>query len=114
MEAWRQVREANPEFVRLRSLRPPGILVGSSQKVVIPAGAEGYRFLNLRFAPDGGRVFAWLNPIGTADVSDRQFRAWSAATGREAAYDPWEVPSHGPQVSPNGHWRVECGGAGGG
>jgi WD40 repeat protein len=47
-------------------------------------------------------------------VSDRQFRAWSVSTGQEAAFDPWEVPSHDPQVSPDGRWRAECGGEGGG
>jgi hypothetical protein len=115
LESWRQAKDAaDPGFVWLRSLRPPGIPLGGPQRVVIPANTDGFRFLDLRFSPDGGRVFAWLNPVGTADVSDRQFRAWSAATGRQAAFDPWEVPSHDPQVSPDGRWRAEYGGEGGG
>jgi WD40 repeat protein len=115
LESWRQAKEAaDPGFVWLRSLRPAGIPLGGPQRVVIPASTDGFRFLDLRFSPDGGRVFAWLNPVGTADVSDRQFRAWSAATSREAAFDPWEVPPHDPQVSPDGRWCAEYGGEGGG
>jgi WD40 repeat protein len=111
LESWRQAREAGDAgFVWLRSLRPPGVPLGGPQRVVIPANLDGYRFLDLRFSPDGGRIFAWLNPFGTADVSGRQFRAWNAATGREAAFDLREVPPYDSCISPDGRWRVECGG----
>ncbi|HEY3966249.1 MAG TPA: WD40 repeat domain-containing protein [Planctomycetaceae bacterium] len=115
MEAWRQAREvAYPGYAWLRSLRPPQFPLGSPARVVIPVNMDGFRFLDLRFSSDGRRIFAWLNPVGTADVSNRQFRSWSAESGCKADFAPTEVPSHDPCLSPDGRWRVECGGAGGG
>jgi WD40 repeat protein len=114
LESWRKTREADPEFVWLRSLRPPGVPLGGPQRIVIPANLAGFRLLDLRFSRDGGHLFAWVSPVGTADVSSRQFRAWDAETGQEAAFDQCEIPPHDPRISPDGRWRVECGGEGGG
>jgi WD40 repeat protein len=115
LECWRQAREAaNPGPVWLRSLRPPGVPLGGPQRVVIPVNMDGFRFLDLRFSLDGRRVFAWLNPVGTAELSGRQLQAWNAATGQEAGFDRCEVPPYDPRVSTDGRWRVECGGEGGG
>lgn len=115
MEVWRQAREsAFPGLVWLRSLRPSVAPLGGPARVVIPLNLSGLRFLDLRFSHEGGRIFAWLNPVGTADVSNRQFLAWSAATGRESEFTPAEVPSHDSRLSPDRRRRVESGGAGGG
>jgi WD40 repeat protein len=114
LESWRQAKETDPGFVWLRSLRPPGVPLGSPQRAVIPVRMNSFRFLNLRFSPDSGRICAWLNPFGTADVSGRRFRAWDADIGRERAVDQREIPPHDSCISPDGRWRVECGGEGGG
>src|SRR5262245_42363701 len=61
LESWRRAREAaDAGFVWLCSLRPPGVPLGGPQRVVISADLDGFRFLDLRFSPDGGRIFAWL------------------------------------------------------
>jgi WD40 repeat protein len=116
LESWRRHKEERtPGFAWLRSLRPPPFPLGSPQRVVIRVDTDRHRFLNLAFAPDGTRLFAWLNPVGVAGREGRSLRVWDSELGREVEdYAKRDVPPHDPRISPTHRWRAELGGPGGG
>ena len=115
LESWRRARERrNPGAAWLRSLRPPPVPLGGAQRALIPVDTDRLRFLNLAFSAGGAGLFAWLAPSGARD-GVRQLRAWDAESGREA--DPAAergAPPWDPALSPDGRWRAEFGGPGGG
>jgi WD40 repeat protein len=116
LESWRRAREERtPGPPWLCSLRPPNLLLGSAQLALMPVETDQWRFLTLAFAPDGRRLFAWLCPAGGRGGEGRLLRAWDAESGRDVGdFEERDVPPCDPAVSPDGRWRAQCGGPGGG
>jgi WD40 repeat protein len=116
LEAWRRHKgERTPDFAWLCSLRPPSSPLGSAQRAVISVDTDRHRFLNLAFAPDGTRLFAWLQRVGVAGSEGRLLRVCDADSGCEVNdYLEQDVPPYDPLVSPRQRWRAELGGPGGG
>ena len=76
LERWRREKEqAEPDFVWLRSLRAPGVPLGSGLKRVLAGHERSVE--SVVFSPDGTRIVSGSH--------DSTVRVWEVDTGRELA-----------------------------
>ena len=76
LEHWHASKErATPGFAWLRSLRPPLVSVGTSQKMVLQG--HGQKVYCVCYSPDGSRI--------ASGSGDETVRIWDAASGNEIA-----------------------------
>ena len=98
--AWRKAKESRyPGFFWLRSLRPPAICLGLSQRAVFH-GHEG-GVAGVAFSPDGSRIASGSNWESSDPISS--VRVWDAHSGKELAAIRWHYsPVRKIVFSPDG------------